>query len=53
MSMYSKIREEKQSTAVKACPKCHRIMKSAVVKGKKVWICPYCRNKVEAAKKNE
>lgn len=41
--------EEKQSATLKACPKCHRIMKSAVVKGKKVWICLYCGTKSEAA----
>lgn len=34
--------------AAKACPKCHKIMKSAVVKGKNVWICVKCGIKSEA-----
>lgn len=46
MSMYSEIRKEKQCAAAKACPKCHRLMKDAVVKGKKIWICLRCGARV-------
>ncbi len=38
--------EVKTKNEVKACPKCHRIMKQAVVKGKNVWICLSCGIKV-------
>lgn len=31
----------------KACPKCHRLMKSAVIKDRNVWICVYCGIKTE------
>lgn len=49
MSMYSKTQEEKQPATVKACPKCHKLMKSAVIKGKTVWVCVSCGIKTEAA----
>ncbi len=49
MSMYSKKQKEKQSAAVKACPKCHKLMKSAIIKGKTVWVCVSCGIKTEAA----
>lgn len=31
--------------ASKGCPKCHRLMKSAVIQGKTTWICLYCKKK--------
>lgn len=45
MSTYSGTQNE----AAKSCPKCHKLMKSAVIKGKNVWICLYCGTKTEAA----
>lgn len=38
----------KMKEVAKACPKCHRLMKSAVVAGKNVWICIRCGLKTEA-----
>lgn len=49
MSVYSEIQKEKRNAADKSCPKCHRLMKSAVVNGSDVWICLYCGTKVTEA----
>lgn len=46
MSMYGDILKEKRE-AVKGCPQCHRLMKSAVIQNKHVWVCLRCGCKVE------
>lgn len=35
--------------AAKDCPKCHKLMKAAVINGKNVWVCVSCGTKTEAA----
>ncbi len=43
---YSEIRKEKQGEAVKGCPRCHRLMKTMSVKGKRTWFCQHCGARV-------
>lgn len=45
MSTHSDIQK---TAAVKACPKCHRLLKKAFMKSKDMWVCIYCGTKVEA-----
>lgn len=46
MSTYSDMRDVARA---KGCPKCHKLMKSAVIKGKTVWVCVSCGIKTEVA----
>lgn len=43
------INNDTRREAAKSCPKCHKLMKPAVINGKNVWICLYCGTKTEAA----